>query len=106
MISKINNQNGSTLIENIISMTIISIIGMIVLVTMTAGMNMYIKSQSIHQDVDEAYQNMESRVGIDIMDGESQIPGSLDFKYQGEKIEISGNYYWESDSKLGEFISD
>lgn len=96
----LNNERGSFLLEHVISMTILSVLVLIVMTAVTAGRNIYIKSQEDRIHTNTSYGNIENDTADHVG------TGSFEIQYDGQVISVNGEYHYDAHEKLGEFIID
>ncbi len=115
------NEQGSTLVENVISVFILTIFALIIMTTFLAGLNVYSKHFQEYARVKDIFGVIECMEDTFVTDpsgaGELEVvhptsdgstiqeqQGSISFVYDGETRELPGKYFYDLEGeKLGEF---
>lgn len=112
----LKDERGSTLMESVISMFVLSIMTALIVSTFLAGLSLYTKSFQEYSRVNDVYSDIElidevrdssgNITSSTVGSGDLSIQeGSISFDYGGGTIEIDGTYIYDTDSeKLGEFV--
>lgn len=102
---KIFNQEGNTLIENVVALFILAILSALVGTILLSTISLYEQSNEDYMNFNHAYNdiqcnNQESRYV-------STKQGSISFKYNGRQIKVDGEYIYDKQTKsMFEFIKE
>ncbi len=113
------NEQGSTLVENAVSVLILMIFSLLILTTFLAGLSLFSKHFQEYARVKDTFGVIEcledieapsdDTEGVQPTSGDSilqQKDGTISFAYGAgdEKIEIEGTYFYDKEGKkIGEF---
>lgn len=105
-----NNQKGSALIENILSVCLLGIFSLMVFSVLLAGLNSLGRAAAANDRMYSIYNMIESVRGIGADSATSyadldEIPSAtMSFDVNGNPISIGGSFvYDEDEKKLGDF---
>lgn len=103
----LRSEQGSTLIENVVAVFVLSIFSAMILSTFLAGLSVYTDSYQEYTRINTVFSDIEQTE--DVANGTTiqEQSGSISFMYDGELMEIEGTYRYDVEGdKLGEFVAE
>lgn len=92
------NQKGSSLIENMVSISIFALFSVLSLMVFSAGIQAFAEIRQTHLDITDGYSEME------YSDDLSSKNGSMIIQVGSETVTIGGEYVYDDAGRFGEFI--
>lgn len=104
----LNNERGSTLIENVIAIFALTILSAMVVSTFFGGLAVYTKSFTEYTRINEVYSDIELMEDSTVTSTNiKEQAGSISFEYAGNTIVIEGTYIYDDEGeKIGEFVTE
>lgn len=92
---------GSTLIENVIAIFLLALFSVMTFTVLSSGIAAFGRVMDNYNNLEESYNAIEQ--GSDSLKSST---ASMTFEIDGQTVTIEGEYSYDEEEKLGEFVAD